>query len=133
MKRLLFAVAAATALGIATFSAQGQAPAQPARPASADPYANNPDAGKQQFPLAAPAGKDSNAKQTSPAGAQNQGPFDPSTWKYGTAFAPPAGAKIWNPPINPVTATKMVVGLMSGQVTLAKVLQGDAPSSCATS
>ena len=50
-----------------------------------------------QFPLAAPAGKDSNAKQTAPAGAQNTGAFDPSTWKYGTAFAPPAGAKIWNP------------------------------------
>src|SRR4051812_14809161 len=98
MKRLLFAVAAVTALGIATFSAQGQAPAQPARPAgqsTADQYANNPDAGKMQFPLAAPAGKDSNAKQTAPAGAQNAGPFNADTWKYGNAFAPPAGAKVW--------------------------------------
>src|SRR5262250_459118 len=49
------------------------------------------------FPLAAPAGKDSNARATAPAGAVNQGPFDPATWKYGTAFNPPAGAKIWNP------------------------------------
>src|SRR6266513_2178324 len=110
MKRLLFAVAVVTALGIATFTAQGQAPAQPARPASADPYANNPDAGKTQFPLAAPAGKDSNAKQTPPAGAQNSGPFDASTWKYGTAFAPPAGSKVWNPVKLKMMAGQKVTG-----------------------
>ena len=65
MKRLLFAVALSAALGIVTFQAQGQnAPARGQGPApSADPYANNPDAGKQQFPLAAPAGKDSGAKR----------------------------------------------------------------------
>ncbi len=34
MKRLLFAVAAVTALGIATFSAQGQAPARQGGPAT---------------------------------------------------------------------------------------------------
>jgi 2-keto-3-deoxy-L-rhamnonate aldolase RhmA len=110
VKRLLFAVAAVTALGMATFSAQGQAPAQPARPASADPYANNPDAGKTQFPLAAPAGKDSNAKQTAPAGAQNSGPFNPDTWKYGSAFAPPAGAKVWNPVKLKMMAGQKVTG-----------------------
>ena len=33
----------------------------------------------QQFPLAAPAGKDSNARQVAPPGAVNQGPFDEST------------------------------------------------------
>ena len=53
MKRL-FAVAA---LACGIFQAQAQAPP----PATADPYANNPDAGKLQFPLAAPAGKDSGA------------------------------------------------------------------------
>ena len=110
MKRLLFAVAAATALGIVTFSAQGQAPAQPARPSTADPYANNPEAGKMQFPLASPAGKDSNAKQTPPAGAQNQGPFDASTWKYGSAFAPPAGSKVWNPVKLKMMAGQKVTG-----------------------
>ena len=67
------------------------------RPQSADPYAANPDPGTTQFPLAAPAGKDSNAKTAAPAGAVNQGPFDPETWKYGPAFAPPAGSKPWNP------------------------------------
>src|SRR4051794_2020011 len=52
-----------------------------------------------QFPLAAPAGRDSNARQVAPPGAVNQGPFDMNTWKYGAApaFTAPAGAKIWNP------------------------------------
>jgi 2-keto-3-deoxy-L-rhamnonate aldolase RhmA len=49
------------------------------------------------FPLAAPAGKDSNARQVAPPGAVNQGGFDNAKWKYGSAFNTPAGAKIWNP------------------------------------
>jgi 2-keto-3-deoxy-L-rhamnonate aldolase RhmA len=95
--RILFAVAMCAA-GLVTFHAQGQAPArgQGAAP-SADPYANNPDAGKAQFPLAAPAGKDSGAKTTPPPGAVNTGQVDPATWKYGPQFRPPAGAKLWNP------------------------------------
>jgi len=52
---------------------------------------------QNQFPLAAPAGVDSKARESAPSGAVNQGPFDPTTWKYGGAFNPPAGAKIWNP------------------------------------
>src|SRR5688572_14231702 len=84
-------------------SEQTARPAQPAQPKpspqtpTADPYANNPEAGKTQFPLAAPAGKDSGAKTTAPAGATNQGAFDPARWQYGTAFNAPAGSKIWNP------------------------------------
>jgi 2-keto-3-deoxy-L-rhamnonate aldolase RhmA len=104
VKRLILAVAVVTAFGIATFKAQGQnAPAQPARQGgaaptpSADPYANNAAAGTTQFPLAAPAGKDSGALTTPLPGAVNQGPFSPGSWKYGAAFNPPAGAKIWNP------------------------------------
>jgi len=27
----------------------------------------------------------------------NQGPYDMNAWKYGSAFNPPAGTKIWNP------------------------------------
>ena len=50
-----------------------------------------------QFPLAAPAGRDSNARQVAPPGAVNQGPYDALTWKYGPAFNPPPGTKIWNP------------------------------------
>jgi 2-keto-3-deoxy-L-rhamnonate aldolase RhmA len=50
-----------------------------------------------KFPLAAPAGQDSKARQAAPAGAVNQGPFDMSKWKYGNAFATPSGAKLWNP------------------------------------
>jgi 2-keto-3-deoxy-L-rhamnonate aldolase RhmA len=47
--------------------------------------------------LAAPAGVDSKARQAAPPGAVNQGPFDAATWKYGNAFSPPPGTKIWNP------------------------------------
>jgi 2-keto-3-deoxy-L-rhamnonate aldolase RhmA len=50
-----------------------------------------------KFPLAAPAGQDSNARSVAPPGATNQGPYDAAKWKYGSAFNAPAGAKIWNP------------------------------------
>ena len=86
---------------VALTGAQGQnttpAPSQGGQPASADPYAGNAVPGTQAFPLAAPAGTDSNARNVAPAGAVNQGPFDPATWKYGPAFDAPAGSKIWNP------------------------------------
>jgi 2-keto-3-deoxy-L-rhamnonate aldolase RhmA len=87
MNRLI----AALALAAAVLNAQ-TAP----RP-SADPYANNADAGKTNFPLAAPAGKDSGAIRTAPQAAVNQGAFDASKWTYGKAFDAPAGSKIWNP------------------------------------
>jgi 2-keto-3-deoxy-L-rhamnonate aldolase RhmA len=48
-------------------------------------------------PLAAPAGSDSGAIRTGLPNGVNQGPFDPATWKYGTAYNAPPGAKIWNP------------------------------------
>src|SRR5215510_9582456 len=101
MKRLLSLVVVCAILGVATFVIGGQNPPQQNRPQqatpNADPYANNAAAGTTTFPLAAPAGKDSNARTTAPAGAVNQGPFDPAKWKYGPAFDPPEGAKIWNP------------------------------------
>ncbi len=71
--------------------------AQPPAPATADPYANNADAGKLQFPLAATAGKDSGAITKALPGAVNQGLVDPATWKYGPAYDTPANGKIWNP------------------------------------
>ena len=46
------------------------------------------------FPLAAPAGVDSKARERALAGAVNQGPFDAGTWKYGPAFNPPPGTKV---------------------------------------
>jgi len=112
MKKVLLIVFACAILGAAALGVQrgnrGQqpAPGQTAQPGqaapgapspTADPYANNAAPGTTQFPLAAAAGKDSNARNAAPPGAVNQGPFDPKTWKYGTAFNPPAGAKIWNP------------------------------------
>ena len=76
--------------------AQGQQPGR-GRAGSADPYVNNAAPGTLTFPLAAPAGKDSNARNVAPMGAVNTGPFDPAAWKYGTAFEAPTGSKIWNP------------------------------------
>jgi 2-keto-3-deoxy-L-rhamnonate aldolase RhmA len=101
VKHLLSAAAVCAVVGIVTFAAQApprpaqQQPPQP--PPTADPYANNANPGASTFPLAAPAGKDSGAKMTAPAGALNQGAFDPASWKYGPAFNPPAGSKVWNP------------------------------------
>src|SRR6266571_2289495 len=105
MRYLLVGTVLCGALGIAAFAAQTQnPPAQPAasqpapsQPAKADPYVNNAAPGTTTFPLAAPAGKDSNALRVAPPGAVNQGAFDPSTWKYGPAFNPPPNAKVWNP------------------------------------
>ena len=67
------------------------------------------------FPLAAPAGRDSNAKAVAPPGAVNQGPFDMSTWKYGPAFNAPPGTKIWNPAkIKLMQGGKLVGGTVLG-------------------
>jgi len=100
MKNLLIPAVVCTALGVAAIGSYvgGAQQPPPARPApSADPYADNADAGTTKFPLAAAAGADSRAKSVAPAGAVNQGPYDPATWKYGPAFNAPAGSKIWNP------------------------------------
>src|SRR5580765_8602001 len=96
MKSPLLALTVCGALVAAVVSVRSQAPQRPATP-SADPYVNNAQPGQTEFPLAAPAGADSGARTKAPAGAVNQGPFDPAAWKYGPAFNPPAGAKIWNP------------------------------------
>lgn len=92
MNRAFLIAALSAVMGITPFQASAQAPK-----ASADPYANNPDAGKLAFPLAAPAGKDSGAMKTALPGAANVGPFDMNSWKYGPAWNPPPNAKIWNP------------------------------------
>jgi len=110
MRQLGFAAIVCAAVGLAASGAQTQqpppaqtapapTPGSPGTPATstADPYAGNAAPGATQFPLAAPAGKDSNAIMAAPPDAQNQGPFDPATWKYGPAFTAPAGGKIWNP------------------------------------
>ena len=108
-------MAVTAALGLAMFPAAGQTP----RPATADPYANNSDPGKTQFPLAAPAGKDSGAISIAPPGAVNQGTLDLAKWKYGPAFDPPANSKIWNP---------VMIKMMKGEkVTGGTVFSTDSP------
>jgi 2-keto-3-deoxy-L-rhamnonate aldolase RhmA len=124
MKHIIFSTAVSAALGVALVAAQAQNPPATQNPAgqsrpTADPYVNNPNPGQTQFPLAAPAGKDSGARTTAPAGAVNQGPFDPASWKYGPAFDPPAGAKIWNP-----VKLKMIQG---GKVTGGTVFSSTDP------
>jgi len=103
---------------------RGGAPQGRGARGSADPYAGNAAPGTQTFPLAAPAGVDSNARNVAPSGAVNQGPFDPASWKYGAAFDAPAGAKIWNP-----VKLKMLQG---GKVTGGTFFgAGDASTYCA--
>ncbi len=117
MTRILTAISFCGMLVLSALAleAQGPAPQAPAAPRpqtpapSADPYANNAAPGASEFPLAAPAGTDSRAREIAPAGAANSGRFDPATWKYGTAFDPPAGTKLWNP-----VKLKMLAG---GKVT----------------
>ena len=96
MRDLVLTSAICAVFVIAALTAQTQN-AQTQPPSTADPYANNPVAGTTKFPLAAPAGTDSKASTSASPGALNQGPLDPATWKYGPAFNPPAGARIWNP------------------------------------
>ncbi len=115
MTRILTAISicGVFVLSALALEAQSPAPQPPARPQapapSADPYANNAAPGASEFPLAAPAGTDSRAREVAPADAANSGRFDPATWKYGTAFNPPAGTKLWNP-----VKLKMLAG---GKVT----------------
>src|SRR5262249_6030668 len=99
-----------------------QAPQSPPQqpPATADPYANNAAPGTTGFPLAAPAGKDSNARAVAPPGAVNTGPLDPATWKRRTALDPAAGSKIWNP-----VKLKMLQG---GKVTGGTLFSATDPS-----
>jgi len=102
MRQLALALTMAVALAAGALVMRAQTPTQnpqaPQTPAPvADPYANNAAPGTGKFPLAAPAGVDSKAKDTAPPFATNTGPFSPGTWKYGTAFNPPAGGAIWNP------------------------------------
>jgi len=97
MSRELSTAVLAAAIGLMQFQVMAQPPAAQPPKASADPYANNPEAGKQQFPMAAPAGKDSGAITKALPGGINQGMIDPATWKYGPAFDAPTNTKIWNP------------------------------------
>src|SRR5687767_6412208 len=89
VRQLGFAAVTGVALAIAASGAQSRkvaltqtsppsttAPGTPATP-TADPYAGNAVPGTTQFPLAAPAGRDSNAKIGALPGAQNQGPSIP--------------------------------------------------------
>lgn len=91
------------AVSHATFAQQPPAPV-------ADPYANNPNPEALSFPLAAPAGVNSGARENAPADATNTGPFDSARWIYGNAFAAPEAAIIWNPVKAKMLAGEKVTG-----------------------
>ncbi len=107
-----WSVAALTVgLGLMMGQARGQS-------SNSDPYASNPTPGQAQLQLAAPAGKDSGQRANAPAGAANQGPFDPKTWKDGPAYDTP-DAGIWNP---------VMIKMMKGEkVTGGTVVSTDTP------
>ncbi len=116
MKRTFIAASFAASLSLLAFQIFGQAPApaqtkgkDKAAP-SADPYANNAAAGALRFPLAAPAGKNSDAINTPLPGGVNAGKIDPGTWTYGPQAKPPANAKIWNPVKLKLNAGEKVTG-----------------------
>jgi len=110
----VLAVAISAGLGVFIFQARGQSPQS-----TAGSQAGSAGADLQQFPLAAPAGKDSQAMTVAPPGAVNQGPLDPATWKYGSDFSPPPNAKIWNP---------VMLKMMKGEkVTAGTVFSSDSP------
>jgi len=91
VKKLILVTVVCIALAIAAFAAQQT------QPAPAAPNSSGTTTAPAQFPLAAAPGSDSGAITRAPAGAVNQGPFDPATWKYGAAFNAPSGSRIWNP------------------------------------
>ena len=96
------------------------ASAQQTTTATADPYANNPNPGAQAFPLAAPAGINSEARTNAPVGASNSGPFASTSWNYGTAFTAHSDPVIWNP-----VKAKMLAG---GKVTGGTMFAATDPS-----
>jgi imidazolonepropionase-like amidohydrolase/2-keto-3-deoxy-L-rhamnonate aldolase RhmA len=108
MNDRLIATAVGTLILLTAGHAAAQAPAQGAGAGQQPAYAiASPPV---TSPLAAPAGKDSGALRTALPNGVNQGPFDPATWKYGPAFNPPPGAKIWNPVRAKMLAGQKVTG-----------------------
>ena len=104
MRQFVPGLTLAAALAVVPLAMRAQAPT-PQAPAprpqtptpTADPYAGNAAPGTANFPLAAPAGVDSKARDTPPPFAANTGPFDPATWRFGAAFNAPPNAGLWNP------------------------------------
>lgn len=71
------------------------------------------------FPLATPAGQDSDAIDKALPGAVNDGPLNAQTWQRGPADAPPPNAKIWNP---------VMIKMMKGEkVTGGTLFSSDSP------
>jgi 2-keto-3-deoxy-L-rhamnonate aldolase RhmA len=122
MGRRFLAVPLAAALAVAlaaTFEVMIPQARGQSNQTTEDTVGRNPNSGAEQFPLAAPAGKDSHAIDQAPPGAVNQGPLNQATWKYGQVFDAPTNAKIWNP---------VMIKMMKGEkVTGGTVFSSDSP------
>ena len=105
MKKTLPMAALAAVIAITAVAAQQAQAPQQSSTATEDAVAAGGN-----FPLAAKAGQDSNAKSVPPPGAVNQGAFDMTKWKYGTAWNAPSGGKIWNPVKLKMMAGQKVTG-----------------------
>src|SRR5436190_24173202 len=106
MKKIFLMAALAAVIAIVAVGAQQQQQPPREQPsATEDAVATGGN-----FPLAAKAGQNSNAKNVAPAGAVNQGRFDMTKWKYGTAWNAPADSKIWNPVKLKMMAGQKVTG-----------------------
>lgn len=128
MKRRFTPLALTAALGIAATAALGalifQAWGQQSQ-TTEDTFGGRTSQGgttahyATNFPLAAPAGQDSDAIDKAPPGAVNQGALDEKSWQYGHAFDAPPNAKIWNP---------VMIKMMKGEkVTGGTVFSSDSP------
>jgi hypothetical protein len=79
MRRLVTTaiIGALASVFFAGVQAQSNSATNPPTAVVADPYANNAAPGTTRFPLAAPAGVNSNAVDNAPAAGANQGHFSP--------------------------------------------------------
>jgi 2-keto-3-deoxy-L-rhamnonate aldolase RhmA len=115
MKSRYLAAAMCVALPVAAGVALAQQNAQVPGIGVAGDGVSAPTSG---FPLAAPAGVDSGALAKAPAGATNQGRFNPSTWKYGPRNDKPANTPIWSPVKRKMNAgQKVYSATVSGAAT----------------
>ena len=95
--RQLFLSLLVSAAVIATLASQAQTPQTPPpptqKPATPNrrPVCHQPRRRHAILSAGVPSRQGQQRAGTAPAGAANQAPFDPATWKYGTAFNPPAG------------------------------------------
>ena len=98
MRNLLFAAVLCAVVGIVAFAGQTQPTAQPPAAERRSLRQQRRRRARRSSRWPRRPARTATRRTTAPAGAVNQGPFDPATWKYGTGLQRRRpGAKIWNP------------------------------------